>query len=166
MPATIRLSVSQEEQTRLARYYDETDQAETRTRAQMVLLAAAGQTAPQIAPLVRRSVDTVQRVLRRYQREGLVGLPHRLRPGRPVAVSATWQAELLRVIELDPHSVGVPSATWTTQLLADYLARTTGHRTGIETVRRQLHQAGYVCKRPTWTLRRKATEQPEWAKNA
>jgi hypothetical protein len=65
MPATIRLPVGQEEQARLARYYDETDQAETRTRAQMVLLAAAG----------------------------------------------------------------------------------------------------HVCKRPTWTLRRKAAEQPEWAKN-
>jgi transposase len=166
MPATIRLPVSQEEQARLARYYDETEQAETRTRAQMVLLAAAGQTAPQIAPLVRRSVDTVQRVLRRYQREGLAGLPHRPRPGRPVAVPATWQAELLRVIALDPHRVGVPSATWTTRLLADYLARTSGHRTGIQTVRRQLHQAGYVCKRPTWTLRRKAAAQPEWAKNA
>ena len=56
MPATIRLPVSEEEQARLARYYDETDQPETRTRAQMVLLAAAGQPAPQIAPLVRRSV--------------------------------------------------------------------------------------------------------------
>jgi transposase len=166
MPATIRLPVSEEEQTRLARYYDETDQAETRTRAQMVLLAVTGQTAPQIAPLVRRSVDTVQRVLRRYQREGLAGLPHRPRPGRPVALPATWQAELLRVIEVDPHSVGVPSAIWTTRLLADYLARTTGHRAGIETVRLQLHQAGYVCKRPTWTLRRKAAEQPEWGKNA
>jgi transposase len=166
MPATIRLPVSEEEQARLARYYDETDQAETRTRAQMVLLAAAGRTAPQIAPLVRRSVDTVQRVLRRYQREGLAGIPQRPRSGRPVAVPAAWQAELRRVIDLDPRRVGVPSATWTTQRLAAYLARTTGHRTGIETVRRQLHQAGYVCKRPTWTLRRKAAAQPEWAKNA
>jgi transposase len=166
MPATIRLPVSEEEEARLARYYDETDHAETRTRAQMVLLAAEGQTAPQIAPLVRRSVDTVQRVLRRYQREGLAGLPHRPRPGRPAAVPVAWQAELRRVIDLDPRRVGVPSATWTTRLLADYLARTIGHRTGIETVRRQLHQAGYVCKRPTWTLRRKAAEQPEWAKNA
>jgi hypothetical protein len=46
------------------------------------------------------------------------------------------------------------------------LAQTTGHRTGIETVRVHLHQAGYVCKRPTWTLQGKAEEQPEWAKNA
>jgi transposase len=166
MPATVRLQLHYDEQARLARYYDETERAETRTRAQMVLLAAAGRTAPQIAPLVRRSVDTVQRVLRRYQRDGLAGIPHRPRPGRPVAVPAAWRTELLRVIERDPHTVGVQSATWTTRLLADYLARTTGCRVGIETVRRHLHQAGYVCKRPTWTLRRKAVEQPEWAKNA
>jgi len=166
MPEPIRLPVSEEEQGHLARYYDETDRAETRTRAQMVLLAMEGQTAPQIAPLVRRSVDTVQRVLRRYQREGLAGLPHRPRPGRPVAVPPAWQAELVRVIERDPRSVGVPSAIWTTRLLAGHLARTTGHRASIETVRRRLHQADYVCKRPTWTLRRKAAEQPEWAKNA
>ncbi len=166
MPATVRLQLNEEEQARLARYYDETPRAETRTRTQMVLLAAAGRTAPEIAPLVRRSVDTVQRVLRRYQREGLAGIPHRRRPGRPVAVPAAWRAELLRAIELDPRSVGMQSATWTTRLLADYLARATGYRVGIETVRRHLHQADYVCKRATWTLRRKAAEQPEWAKNA
>lgn len=166
MAATIRLPISAEEQARLARYYDQADRAETRTRAQMVLLAASGQRAPQIAPLVRRSVATVQRVLRRYQREGLAGLPHRPRPGRPVRIPAAWQEELLRVIEVDPRSVGVPSAIWTTRLLADHLARATGYRAGIETVRRHLHQAGYGCKRPTWTLRRKAAEPPEWAKNA
>jgi transposase len=70
------------------------------------------------------------------------------------------------VIDLDPHTVGVDSANWTTRLLADYLARVTGHRTGIETVRAHLHQAGYVCKRPTWTLQRKAAEHEAWAKNA
>src|SRR2546423_831004 len=37
---------------------------------------------------------------------------------------------------------------WTTRLLADYLARVTGHRTGIEAVRVHLHRLGYVCKRP------------------
>ena len=28
-----------------------------------------------------------------------------------------------------------------------------------------LHRAGYVCKRPRWTLQRKAQAQPGWAKN-
>ena len=166
MPAALRLQVTDDERTDLERHFEQTRDAETRLRYQMVLLAADGQAAPQIAPLVRRSVDTVQRVLHRYQDEGVAGVPHRPRPGRPPEVPAAWQEELCRVIEADPHTVGVASANWTTRLLAAYLAQQTGHRTGIETVRRHLHAAGYVCKRSTWTLARKAEEQPEWAKNA
>jgi transposase len=131
-----------------------------------VLLAADGHSAPQIAPLVRRSRDTVRRVLHRYGGAGVGDVPQRPRPGRPPAVPAVWEAELRRVIDLDPHTVGVDSATWTTRLLVDYLTGVTGHRTSIETMRVHLHTAGYVCKRPTWTLQRKAAEQEEWAKNA
>jgi transposase len=171
MPAALRLQVTDDERTDLEWHFEQTRDAETRLRYQMVLLAANGQTAPQIAPIVRRSVDTVQRVLHRYQDEGAAGVPHRPRPGRPPEVPAAWQEELCRVIEEDPGTrlrvtVGVASANWTTRLLAEYLAQQTGHRTGIETVRRHLHAAGYVCKRSTWTLARKAEEQPEWAKNA
>jgi transposase len=166
MPATIRIELTEEERAELEQRFETTGDAETRLRYQMVLLAAESRTAPQIAPIVRRSVDTVQRVLRRYQDEGADGVPHRPRPGRPLQVPPAWQEELCRVIEEDPHTVGVNSANWTTRLLATYLAETTGHRTGIETVRVQLHAAGYVCKRARWTLQRKAEEQPEWAKNA
>ena len=166
MPAALRVQVTDDERAEVDECYERASDAEARTRYQIVLLAADGHTAPQIAPLVRRSVDTVRRVVHRYRDGGAGDVPQRPRPGRPSSVPAAWAAELRRVIELDPHTVGVDSANWTTRLLADYLARVTGHRTGIETVRVHLHQAGYVCKRPTWTLQRKAEEQPEWAKNA
>jgi transposase len=166
MPAAVRVHLTDEQRAEAERRYETACDAETRTRYQMVLLAAQGQTVPQIAPLVRRSVHTVLRVLRRYRADGAAGVPHRPRPGRPPQVPAAWEAELRRVIELDPHTVGVDSANWTTRLLAAYLAQVTGYHTGIETVRMHLHKAGYVCKRPTWTLQRKAEEQPEWAKNA
>jgi transposase len=81
-------------------------------------------------------------------------------------VPAAWEAELRRVIELDPHTVGVASANWTTRLLAAYLSEQIGYPTSLETVRVHLHQAGYVCKRSTWTLQRRAEEEPGWAKNA
>jgi transposase len=58
----------------------------------------------------------------------------------------------------------MPSAVWTTRLLAEYLAGATGHRAVLETVRLALHRAGCVCKRPGWSLKRKAHEQPAWAK--
>jgi transposase len=166
MAAPIRLELDAAARAEVERRFDAADDAETRTRYQMVLLAAAGRTVAEIAPVVRRSVDTVQRVLRRYQAQGPDGVPHGPRPGQPPRVPPAWRAELEQAAEVDPRAVGVASATWTTGLLADYLAGATGHRAAIDTVRAWLHRLGFVCKRPGWSLRRKATEQPGWAKNA
>jgi transposase len=81
-------------------------------------------------------------------------------------VTAARRAELLRVIELSPRAVGVDGAVRTTRLLADYLAGATGVAVGLETVHRHLHAAGYVCKRPTWTFKRRAEEKAEYPGNA
>jgi transposase len=164
MPAPIRLVLDGAARCELASRFEQTRDAETRLRYQMVLLAADGWTAPQIAPLVRRSRTTVTRVLRRYRRDGPEGVPHRPRPGRPRAAPATWAAELCRVIELDPRTVGVRSAVWTLRLLADYLATVTGHRASLETVRQTLRRHDYVIKRPVHSVKHKAQSQPEWPK--
>ncbi len=102
----------------------------------------------QVAPLVRRSPATVRGVLQRYLAQGPDGIPHPHRPGRVLPAPSTWDLELRRGIDLDWHTIGVPSANWTTGFLARYLARGTGHQAGLETVRKALHCAGYVCKRP------------------
>ena len=143
----------------LRRRYEETSNVESRTRYQMLLLAQQEYTVPQISRIVLRSEDTVARVLKRFLAGGLDTVPRRAPPGRERMVTAAWEAELLRVIELDPHEVGVNSANWTTELLAKYLGKHTGIQATKETVRVYLHANGYVCKRPTWTLRRKAAEQ-------
>ncbi len=53
------------------------------------------------------------------------------------------ERELVRVIELDPHEVGVSSANWTTELLAAYLSKHPGIAVSLETVRVYLHAHGY-----------------------
>lgn len=146
--------------------FEATRDAETRLRYQMVLLAHQGKTAPEIAGLTRRPARTVVRVVRRYRAGGVAAVPYRWSAGGPPTVTDAWRAELVRVIELSPRAVGVDSAAWTTRLLADYLARATGVAVGLETVRRHLHAAGYVCKRPTWTLKRKAEERADYPGNA
>jgi len=146
--------------------YEAAADAETRTRYQMVLLALQGLSAVAIAPLVLRSHDTVSRVLARYRAGGLDAVPRRRPPGKSPTVTPAWQEELRRVIELDPHDVGVPSANWTTGLLAAYLAEQTGIAVDQETVRQHLHRLGYVCKRPTWTVAHKAQEQAGYLGNA
>jgi len=162
MTAALRVPLDDAAWQVLAERFEQTRDADTRLRYQMVLLAADDHTAPQIAPLVRRGTATVERVLHRYLTNGPDGVPHRPRPGRSSPAPPSWEAELRRVIDRDPHTVGVPSANWTTGLLARYLATVTGHQTGLETVRQALHRVGYVCKRPRWVLDRKATEQEDW----
>jgi transposase len=165
MPAPVRVILTDAARAEVVACFNATRDADARLRYQMVLLAADGRTAPQIAPLVQRSAVAVWRVLRRYRAGGAAAVAPRPRPGRPVAAPPAWAAELRRVVELDPHAVGVNSANWTTGLLAGYLAACTGHPTSDETVRLALHRADYVCKRPGWTLKRKAEEDPGWAGN-
>ena len=152
--------------TELRRRYDDTSDAETRTRYQMLLLSATGQTSTQIAQIVLRSQDTVIRVLKRFLVGGLDAVPRRTAPGRERRVTAAWEAELVRVIELDPHEVGEETANWTTERLAEYLGQLTGVLVTEETVRVYLHAHDYVCKRPTWTLRRKAEAKADYVGNA
>ena len=150
----------------LHRRYEETKDAETRTRYQMILLSLRGQTSSQIAQTVLRSQDTVVRVLKRFLTGGLDAVPRCTAPGRERRVTAAWEAELLRVIELDPHEVGQEAANWTTERLAAYLGQQTGIHVTEETVRVYLHAHDYVCKRSTWTLRRKAEEKADYVGNA
>jgi transposase len=152
--------------TELRRRYDDTSDAETRTRYQMLLLSAQGQTSTQIAQIVLRSQDTVVRVLKRFLEGGLDAVPRRTAPGRERRVTAAWEAELLRVIEVDPHEVGEETANWTTERLAEYLGKHTGVLVTEETVRVHLHAHDYVCKRPIWTLRRKAEAKADYVGNA
>ncbi len=163
MTAPITLSpLDPETLAELRRRYEETSQVENRTRYQMILLALQGDKVPQIARIVLRSEDTVARVLNRFLAAGLDAVPRRKPPGRERRVTAAWKAALLRVIALDPHEVGVSSANWSTEVLAAYLGQHTGIHVTEETVRVYLHTNGYVCKRPTWTLRRKAEEQADY----
>jgi transposase len=145
---------------------DTTTKAKLRRRYQIVVLAHQGRSVAAIATLVFRSRDTVERVLKRSLSGGVAALPPRKAPGMAPTVTPAWKAELLRVIGLDPPTVGVPSAPGTTGLLATYLATTPGIAVTAATVRLYLHAADYVCKRPTWPLNRQAEEPPGSGGNA
>ncbi len=74
-------------------------------RSKMVLLAQRGHTAPQIARLMLRSEDTVERVLKRFLAGGLDAVLRRTSPGRRRTVTALWERELVRVY-LHAHGYG------------------------------------------------------------
>jgi transposase len=100
----------------LRQLYNTTTNANLRLRYQMVLLTHQGRSVAEIAAIVFRSRDTVERVLKRFLSGGVAALPRRKAPGMPPTVTPEWKSALLRVIDLDPHTVGVQSANWTTGL--------------------------------------------------
>src|SRR5258708_20719803 len=123
MPVTTMIPpLASETHAELLARYNSTPDPETRTRYQMVVLAVEhGWSAAQIASVVKRSHDTVLRVLHRFLADGLAAVPRRTAPGGPPTITPAWEAQLLRLIEDDPHDHGEPSANWTTPLLAAHL---------------------------------------------
>jgi hypothetical protein len=101
MPPPLRVPLDPAEQAELEHRYRTTRDAETRTRDQMVLLAAQGHTPPQVAMLVRRSPTPSagsQALPDRRRRSGAAPAPL----GQPPHDPPAWEQELVRVAELDP----------------------------------------------------------------
>jgi transposase len=65
-------------------------------------------------------------------------------------------------MERGPRACGVPRPAWTAPLLERYLEATTGIVVSERTVRRGLDSLGYRLGRPTYTVRHKAEEEPDY----
>jgi len=134
-----------------------------RERSQIVLLAYRLDTQTEIAKVVIRSQATVSRTLKLYCEGGRQALRRRYPPAwHPGKVNLEWQRLLAEAMKLGPQACGLPRPTWTAPLLAKYLEEKTGVVVSERTVRRGLDLLGYVCRRPTWTVRHKAQEQEDY----
>jgi len=135
-----------------------------RQRSQIVLLASELDTRTEVARAVRCSRDTVRRTLSCWDAGGLSAL----RP-RPRLVSSqrqrtlAWHKVLAAAMEAGPEACGVARPTWTAPLLVDYLQQETRIAVSERTVRRGLASLGYRLGRPTWSVRHKAEEQPDYS---
>ena len=156
--------LSSEEIAALEHDYRCADSRLARQRSQIVLLAQRLDTQMEIAKAVLCSQATVARTLKLYRQGGRQALRRRYQPAwHPAKVTLEWQRLLAEAMRLGPEACGVPRPTWTAPLLADYLTKRTGIVVSERTVRRGLDLLGYVCRRPTWTVRHKAQEQPDYA---
>lgn len=134
-----------------------------RQRSHIVLLAYELETQAQIARVVRCCEKTVWRTLQLYREGGRAALQRRPCPKpRTPKVNLAWQKALAEAMKFGPQACGIARPTWTAPLLAKYLEEKTGIAVGERTVRRHLDLLGYVCRRPTWTVRYKAEEQPDY----
>ena len=101
-------SLTEKQLIELEELYQKTKIPRYRTRAQMVLLSAEkGHKAEDIAQIVRESIITVHRWLKRYIAEGIEGLMDSPRPGRSTTVTEGYRKRLQETVRRRPRSLGL-----------------------------------------------------------
>lgn len=148
-------TLSGEEIQTLEHLHRKTDDADVRSRCDMILWSNAGLSPPQIAQRVRFSHDTVLRYIKRYEGEGLTGLFTKSRPGRKRRVTFEYEAKLLEIVAQTPRSLELPFSNWTTAKLAEYMAQQTGTKISPRQVENYLKANNWRLRRPVRTVKHK-----------
>lgn len=148
---------------RLRSLYQTTSCSRTRLRVQMVLLSSEGYSVAQIARVSQQSDDTVCRWLKRFLAEGWRGLLEAPHCGRPPKITPAVEQFLAECLRGSPRDYHVARPTWTTALLAQVVWRRLKVRVTDECIRQHLQRLAGVCRRPTWTVKHLARQQPGYA---
>jgi transposase len=141
--------LSAQERAALTELYKTSPVTDLVHRSHAILLSADGWRATEIAELLRVDQSTVHRWLDRFETDGLAGLATQWSDGRPPAWDESYTWLLVETVRHDPRWDGLEQSLWTYQLLAGYLAETTGVRWSAERVRVLLHQHRIRLKQPT-----------------
>src|SRR5687768_4616711 len=125
---TIRVrALSAEEQAELTRMARSRSLAAGRVkRAQLVLLAAEGSRAPEIADELKLHARTARFWLKRFNQHGLAGLAESERPGRPPVYSSDEVGVVIATALTRPTALDLPFASWTLDRLVAYLSEAKG----------------------------------------
>ncbi len=147
----------------LQKLYHRTKCPRTQLRVQMVLLSNDGYAVEEIAQITRKSDDAIRFWLHRFQRTGCAGLIEAPHSGRPPRITAGIEAFLRECIPQSPREFKLKRPGWTTALLARLVRRIFKVRVSDECLRQHLERIEAVCRRPTWTVKHLAEQQPGYA---
>jgi transposase len=157
---TTSISLSPPERNTLLRFYRAPfHDPGVRLRAHILLLLDAGHPWATITAVLFCSSRTIARWKARFDRDrldGLFGHP----PGPAPRFADSWAARVVAwVTEQTPRAFGYLRSRWCCALLAAVLWRAYELDVSRETVRRWLHAAGIVWRRPRPVLRRRDPER-------
>ncbi len=128
--------------------YHTTKDVRMRTRAQIILLAFDGLSAPKIAKIVDLDPESVRHHMKRYRDEGIVGLPDRERSGRPRRATPEYVELAIHTLRQRPRALGLNFSVWSLERLIDYLKDKTQITVSDETIRTHLRAQGISFSRP------------------
>jgi transposase len=117
----------------------------------ILLLCAEGRTPSEIADFLLCSRSSVYRTVAAYRQGGFfcgwTGEPSPSAPESRASVLHSWQRSLLSLLKRTPQAYGWCRTRWSCATLGLELATRRGVTRSRETIRRCLHELGYVWKR-------------------
>lgn len=126
--------------------------------ATIILMSAVGRSKPSIAHDLGCCVATVDNARRRYREQGLAGLKRGKPTGRPSRATPEYRAELVKLVETPPQTLGYGFSVWSLGRLNAHLARSTGTSFSDDQLGRILREEGFSLQRPKHTMKGKRDE--------
>ena len=130
-------------------------------RALAVLRNAHGESALQIASMLRRTEKTVRSWLNSYRRCGIEGLSRSYSPGRPSRRAACFRPHMEEYLSKTPADYGWGEEAWSTKVLIAQYKKETGLTISEDGVERSLKESGYSYKRAKRTVPVEAPSKEE-----
>lgn len=148
-----RLKLTFWQRRHLERQLEQTRDARLYRRTLALLAFAHGQSAADIATLLRVTRQSISNWIETYTHSGPpAALADDDRHGRPRRLGDDEEAFLRTLLAASPQELDYPDVSWTVPLLQEVLYVGTGRWFGERTVRRTLERLDYVGKRPRYVL--------------
>jgi transposase len=155
------ITLDTEQRATLLRLYRGPCAPAVRLRCHILLLLSDGRSWQDITQMLYCSSRTVARWQQRFRQQGLAAV-HGQPSGSAPRLGTGWIAVLLTwVLQATPRAFGFVRSRWCCEVLALLLWQQYRVEVSRETIRRGLHQAGLVWRRPRPVLRRSDPRRAE-----
>lgn len=126
--------------------------AEVRQRAIAIRLLHLGQKPEAVAEQQMVSLPTIYNWHKQWREQGIEGLAHRKKPGRPAKATEAYCRQLEEMLEKEPSEYGYHFAIWTSDRLRAHLEKETGILLSEGRFRALVKKRGYRYRRPKHDL--------------
>ena len=135
-----------------------------RILALMALIA--GQAVPNIAKILKISVETVRQSVNRFLSGGAIGMKSKSRPGRPSKMTKNQRKKLSKFIELGPEKMGFSGYCWRTPMIQHLILEKFGIFYSARYLSELLKNMGFSYQKATFVSdKRDEKSREEWIKN-
>lgn len=152
MSRRIDFTLSDEQRAEVEQAINHSPVPEVRQRAIAIRLLHLGHQPEAVAEMMAVAPSTIWNWHRRYRAEGLSGLAHRAKSGRPNKADANYLAEVESALATDPRDLGYAFSVWTINKLRKHLEKQTGILLSYTRFRALLSRHDYVYRQPKHDL--------------